>query len=99
MITETITAPSKPALKRPPLYKVMLFDDDVSTFQCVIDIVANHFNKTADEGFDIAFKINARGAELVGIYPKDTAKTKIALANDELKVSGYPLRIELYKST
>ena len=38
------------------------------------------------------------GAELVGIYPKDVAETKISLANAELKISGYPLSIELYES-
>ena len=62
MTIETIdVAPSKPALQRPPLYKIMIFDDDVSTFQCVIDIAVNHFNKNEDEGFEIAFKVNARG--------------------------------------
>jgi len=98
MTIETIAAPSKPALKRPPFYKVMIFDDDISTFQCVIDIAVKYFNKNEDEGFEIAFKVNARGAELVGIFPKDTAKSKVALAKKELKENGYPLRIELFKS-
>lgn len=99
MTIETIVAPSKTVLKCPSLYKVMLFDDDVSTFRCVIDILVNHFNKNEDQAFEIAFKIDTQGADLVGIYPKDTAKTKIALAKSELKEKGYPLRIELYKST
>ena len=99
MTTETIVAPSKPALKRPPLYKVMIYDDDVSTFQSVIDILVSYFNKNEDEAYEVAFKVDTRGAELVGIYPKDTAKTKVALAKKELKANGYPLRIELYEST
>ena len=100
MATETIdVAPTKPVLKRPPLYKVWFFDDDISTFQCVIDIMVNYFNTTEDDAFRFACKINVEGIATAGVYPKDIAETKIGLANAELKTNGYPLRIELYKST
>ena len=99
MTTETIAASCKPILKRPPLYKVLFFDDDISTFQCVIDIMVNHFNTTEDDAFRFACKINVEGIATAGVYSKDVAETKLGLANAELKTSGYPLRIELFEST
>jgi len=98
MSTEAIVAPSKPALKRPPLYKVMIFDDDVSTFQCVIDLMVNYFNTSEDDAYRFACKINIEGNATAGTYPKDIAETKVKLAKDELISNGYPLRIELFES-
>jgi ATP-dependent Clp protease adapter protein ClpS len=46
MTFETIAAPTQSVLKRSPLYKVMLFDDDVGTFRCGIDILVNYFVTT-----------------------------------------------------
>ena len=99
MTIESVSAPCKPILKRPPLYNVIFFDDDISTFQCVIDIMVNHFNTTEDDAFRFACKINVEGIATAGGYSKDVADTKLALAKKELKTNGYPLRIELYKST
>ena len=98
MTTKTTIAPSKPELKRPSLYKVLIIDDEVSTYQCVIDILINHFNKSEDEAYDLAFIVDNRGVGLVGTYPKDIAETKIALAKSELKIVGFTLRIDLLSS-
>ena len=99
MTIETIdVAPTKPVLKRPPLYKVMIFDDDVSTFQCVIDLMVSYFNCSEDDAFRFACKINVEGIATAAVYSKDVAETKLALAKKELKANGYPLHIELFES-
>ena len=99
MTIESVSAPCKPILKRPPLYNVIFFDDDISTFQCVIDIMVNHFNTTEDDAFRFACKINVEVIATAGVYSKDVAETKLGVANAELKSNGYPLRIELFEST
>ena len=95
MTTATITAPCKPALKRPALYNVIFIDDDITTFQCVIDILVNYFNKSEDEAYELAMQVHLTGAAIVGIYPKDVAETKVSLAKTELKDTVYPLRMRL----
>ena len=95
MTTATIVAPCKPALKRPALYNVIFIDDDITTFQCVIDILVSYFNKSEDEAYELAMQVHLTGAAIVGIYPKDVAETKISLAKTELKDAGYPLRMRL----
>ena len=98
MTTSTLIAPSKPALQRPSLYKIIFLDDDVSTFQCVIDILVNYFDKSEDDAYECAMDIHITGSKNVGVYPKDIAETKISLAKAALTVKAYPLRIELMKS-
>ena len=98
MTIEAIIAPTKPFLKRPPLYKIMIFDDDITKYQCVIDIAVKYFNKTPDEAYEVAFRVDARGADMVGVYSKDVAETKVKMAKAELKALGAPLRIELFES-
>jgi len=99
MTAKTIVAPYKPTLKCPPLYKIIFFDDDISTFQCVIDLMVNYFNTNEDDAFRFACKINVEGIATTGSYSKDVAKTKISLAKNKLKTSGSPLRIELFEAT
>ena len=98
MTTNLMTAPCKPQLNLPARYKVILFDDDISTFQCVMDILVSYFNKSEDAAYELAFKVHIEGNATAGIYPKDIAESKISLANSELKTNGFPLHIELTKS-
>ena len=95
MTTAIIEAPCKPELKRPALYNVIFIDDDITTFQCVIDILVGYFNKSEDEAYDLTMEVHLIGVAIVGIYPKDVAETKISLAKNEIKNTDYPLRIRL----
>jgi ATP-dependent Clp protease adaptor protein ClpS len=98
MCIESITAPCKPQLKRPPQFNVIFFDDDISTFTCVMDILVNYFNKSKEDAYELTMEVHLTGICVAGIYPKDIAKTKISLANAELKNTSYPLNIQLAKS-
>lgn len=98
MSTQSITAVCKPQLKQPAKYKVMFFNDDISTFQCVMDILVNYFNKSEDSAYELAFKIHIQDCAVVGTYTKDIAETKTSLAKADIKTSGYPLKIELFES-
>jgi len=76
----------------------MLFNDDITSFQYVIDILTNYFNKSEDEAYELAFKVHLKGIAIVGTYSKDIAKTKVALAKNEIKSSGFPLVIDSFQS-
>ena len=99
MPAETIVAPSKPTLKCPSLYKVIIYDDDISTYSCVMSIMINYFNANEDDAFRFTTKVDIDGVATAGIYPKDVAETKISLAKTELQSNNYPLRMELFEST
>lgn len=98
MIADTLIALSQPQLKCPPLYKVLIMDDDISTMQCVIDILVHFFNKSENDAYELTMQVHITGCAVAGIYPKDIAETKILLANADLKEASYPLKIQLVKS-
>lgn len=97
MITDTVVKLSQTAIKRPSLYKVIILDDNISTMQCVIDTLTNYFNKNEDEAYELMMQVHITGSCVAGIYPKDLAETKIALAKADLNINGYPLTIKLLR--
>jgi len=78
-------------LMAPKMYKVILHNDDYSTFDFVIEVLMEIFNKTKDEAVKLTFQIDQEGLAVVGIYPKDIAETKVSLVKIAAKENGYPL--------
>jgi ATP-dependent Clp protease adaptor protein ClpS len=78
-------------LLRPKMYKVILHNDDYSTFDFVIEVLMEIFNKTKDEAINLTFKVDKEGYAVVGIYPKEIAETKVSLVKLKAKEAGYPL--------
>jgi len=75
----------------PKMYKVILHNDDYSTFDFVIEVLMQIFNKNKDEAVDLTLKVDREGYAVVGIYPKDIAETKVSLVKFMAKEAGYPL--------
>jgi ATP-dependent Clp protease adaptor protein ClpS len=75
----------------PKMYKVILHNDDYSTFEFVIEVLMEVFNKNKDEAINLTFKVDKEGYAVVGIYPKDIAETKVSLVKFMAKEAGYPL--------
>ena len=78
-------------LLKPKMYKVILHNDNYSTFEFVIEVLIEVFNKTNDEAVDLTLKVDREGYAIVGIYPKEIALTKIELVQFMAKEAGYPL--------
>jgi len=78
-------------LIHPKMYKVILHNDDYSTFDFVIEVIMQIFNKTKDEAVSLTFKIDQEGFAVVGIYPKEIAETKVSMVKETAKAAGYPL--------
>jgi len=75
----------------PKMYKVILHNDDYSTFDFVIQVLIEVFNKNKDEAVELTLRVDREGYAVVGIYPKDIAETKISLVKFMAKEAGYPL--------
>ena len=78
-------------LMKPKMYKVILHNDDYSTFEFVIEVLIEVFNKNKDEAINLTLKVDREGYAVVGIYPKDIAETKVSLVKFMAKEAGYPL--------
>lgn len=78
--------------KEPPKYKVILLNDDYTTFDFVINILVVVFRKPHIEAVRITMDVHKRGYGLCGVYTKEIAETKVATVHQMSESAGYPLR-------
>lgn len=80
-----------PELKKPQMYAVVMYNDDYTPMEFVVDVLQNHFRHTLDSAISIMLAIHQQGKGIAGIYPKDIAETKAQAVNREARQAGYPL--------
>ena len=78
-------------LTKPKMYKVILHNDDYSTFDFVVEVLIDVFNKTKDEAIELTFKVDNEGFAIVGVYPYDIAETKVLMVKEMAESAGFPL--------
>jgi ATP-dependent Clp protease adaptor protein ClpS len=86
---------TRPKIKRPQLYKVILHNDDYTTMQFVVEVLESVFHKSPAEAHRIMMHVHTRGFAVCGAYPYEVAETKVALVHDLAREHGYPLRASL----
>ena len=85
------TAEAKPELKRPPMYKVLLLNDDFTPMEFVVHILENFFSMTREKATQIMLVVHSEGKAVVGIYPRDIAETKSEQVNLYAQENDHPL--------
>ena len=85
------TTTEKPKLKRPPLYKVILINDDYTPMDFVVDILRSFFNMNVEKATQIMLKVHTEGKGVCGVYSKDVAETKANQVNDYSRECEQPL--------
>tara|TARA_B110000971_G_scaffold189055_1_gene199156 strand:- start:5098 stop:5499 length:402 start_codon:yes stop_codon:yes gene_type:complete len=85
------TAEAKPELKRPPMYKVLLLNDDYTPMEFVVHILENFFSMTREKATQIMLVVHSEGKAVVGIYPRDIAETKSEQVNLYAQENDHPL--------
>ena len=81
--------------KPPKLYKVVLFNDDYTTMDFVIEVLQKFFAMDRERATQVMLKVHQEGSAVCGIYPRDIAETKVAQVSAFAKQREHPLRCEL----
>ena len=81
--------------KPPRLYKVVLFNDDYTTMDFVIEVLQTFFAMNRERATQVMLKVHQEGCATCGVYPHDIAATKVAQVVAFAKQHGHPLRCEL----
>jgi ATP-dependent Clp protease adaptor protein ClpS len=89
--TETLSK-EKIKVKRPPLFNVILLNDDFTTMDFVVSILETVFRKTPSEAVQIMLQVHNKGQAVCGVYPRQIAEAKINLVHERARGEGYPLR-------
>ena len=92
-------APAKPKLKRPPLYRVILLNDDYTPMEFVVKVLEQFFGMNREKATQVMLAVHTKGKGVCGIYPQDIAETKASQVNESARESGHPLLCEVEPST
>ncbi len=76
---------------RPPLYKVILLNDDYTPREFVVQVLKAVFRMGADKAYAVMMTAHRRGACVIAVYARDVAETKAKEATELGKSKGYPL--------
>ena len=85
------TAKVKPKVARPPLYKVVLINDDYTPMDFVVDVLRSFFSMNVEKATQIMLKVHTEGKGVCGVFSKDVAETKAAQVNDYSRECEQPL--------
>jgi ATP-dependent Clp protease adaptor protein ClpS len=91
------TAP--PELKRPPLYVVVLLNDDYTPMDFVIEILQQYFAMNLDQATQVMLTVHYDGKAVAGEYPRDIAETKANQVNNYARSQGHPLLCQIEPKT
>ncbi|PPC81401.1 MAG: ATP-dependent Clp protease adapter ClpS [Methylotenera sp.] len=78
--------------KLPPMFKVLLLNDDYTPMEFVVEVIERFFNKSREQATQIMLKVHTEGAGICGIYPQDIAETKMNQVVSYARQSQHPLQ-------
>ncbi len=81
----------RPKLKQPPLYKVILLNDDYTPMDFVVHVLEFFFANDRDNATRIMLDVHTRGKGICGIYTHEIAETKVAQVNAYSRENQHPL--------
>ena len=88
---EVVTETEK-KLKKPPLYKVLLHNDDYTTKEFVVQVLQYVFHKESTEAVQIMLHVHRKGIGVAGVYSYEIAETKVAVVESLARQNEYPLK-------
>jgi ATP-dependent Clp protease adaptor protein ClpS len=77
--------------QRPPLYKVILLNDDYTPREFVVQVLKAVFRMNQEQAYRVMMTAHMRGACVIAVYTRDVAETKAKEATELGKQKGYPL--------
>lgn len=82
-------------IKEPKRYKAVMYNDDFTPMDFVVDILMTIFKKSEEEAFQIMMMVHNSGKAIVGIYSYDIAKSKVEESVAIAREEGYPFKVKV----
>ena len=93
---ETITL-SKPKTAKPPMYKVILLNDDFTPMEFVVHILEKFFGITHDMAINIMLTVHQKGLAVIGVFSHDVAESKVNQVMTYSRKNQHPLQCTMEK--
>ena len=85
--------------KRPPMYKVILLNDDYTPMDFVVMVLEQIFRRPHQDALQVMLEVHQKGAGLAGVYTRDVAETKVDQVTEYARINDYPLQCTLEQDT
>ena len=82
-------------LKEPPMYNVIMHNDDVTTMDFVVYVLVKIFRKSEDDAETLMLKVHNEGSAVVGTYSQDIAQSKANYTMNLAKANNFPLLLTI----
>ncbi|MFZ0242682.1 MAG: ATP-dependent Clp protease adapter ClpS [Desulfobacterales bacterium] len=92
-----VASETKNDVTDPPLFRVLLINDDYTTMEFVVEILRSVFNKPTEEAMRIMLNVHHAGAGLCGVYAYEIAETKVDTVHALAREHGFPLKSTMEK--
>jgi ATP-dependent Clp protease adaptor protein ClpS len=84
-------AEGETTLQRPPLYKVLLHNDDFTSMEFVVFILQTVFGRSEGEALQIMLNVHIQGVGVAGLYTYEIAEMKVAKVTSSAQANEFPL--------
>jgi ATP-dependent Clp protease adaptor protein ClpS len=88
----TVVEAKKAKVKPPPLFKVMLLNDDYTPMEFVVVVLQTFFSLSREQATQVMLKVHREGMGVCGVYPKDVALTKVEQVGSFARKHQHPLQ-------
>ncbi len=92
-VKDSVKDQAKSKIKLPRQYQVLIYNDDFTPMDFVVDVLIEIFDKDEETAVALMMSIHTGSSAVAGIYPKDIAETKAAEAVRWAREEKYPLKV------
>ena len=88
---EVVVEEARPKLKRPPLYRVVLINDDYTPMEFVVEVLQSIFGMERPKATRVMLEVHTKGKGVCGVYDYEIAETKVAQVMSISQQQQHPL--------
>ena len=88
----TVLEAKKAKVKPPPMFKVMLLNDDYTPMEFVVVVLQMFFSLSREQATQVMLKVHREGMGVCGVFPKDVASTKVEQVGSFARQHQHPLQ-------
>ncbi|WP_298725487.1 ATP-dependent Clp protease adapter ClpS [uncultured Ferrovibrio sp.] len=87
-----VVTKTRPKTQKPPMYKVLLLNDDYTPMEFVVHVLERFFNKPREEATRIMLHVHQKGVGICGVFTYEVAETKVTQVIDFARQHQHPLQ-------
>ena len=94
----SILTKTRSKTQRPPMYKVMLLNDDYTPMDFVVTVLQHFFSMDLEKATQVMLNVHTRGRGVCGVFTREVAESKVAQINEFSRMNQHPLLCTMEKA-